>query len=126
MPMPRKPTLLHVIQGTRTRTDRSGEPRDLAPLAEPPASLRGPALAAWREIVASVAPGVLTAGDRFALEIVARLLAKMRSRAGLTAAETSALQRGFASLGMTPADRSRVAPALAKPESAPSPWDAFK
>lgn len=124
MPMPRKPTLLHVIQGTRTRTDRSGEPRDLRPLGEPPATLRGVALAAWRDIAATLAPGVLTSGDRFAVEIVARLLAKMRTPAGLTAAEIARLQRGLGSLGMTPTDRSRVAGGgLAKPESAPSPWD---
>jgi phage terminase small subunit len=125
MPQPRKPTLLHVIQGTRSRVDRSGEPRDLRPLGEPPATLRGAALAAWREIAASLAPGVLSAGDRFALEIVARLLAKMRTPAGLTAAEIARLQRGLASLGMTPADRSRVAPVLAKPEPAGSPWDSL-
>ncbi len=124
MPMPRKPGTLHVLHGTRPRYDRSGEPRDLPPLGEPPACLRGPALAVWREIAATVAPGVLAAPDRFALEIVARLLAKLR-RDGLTASETRALQRGFASIGMTPADRSRVAPALAKPEPAGSPWDSL-
>jgi hypothetical protein len=124
--MPRKPGELHVLHGTRPRYDRSGEPRDLRPLGEPPACLRGVALAAWRDIAATLAPGVLTSGDRFAVEIVARLLAKMRAPGGLTAAEIARLQRGLGSLGMSPVDRSRVSGGgLAKPEYAPSPWDAL-
>jgi hypothetical protein len=120
---PRKPTKLHVLQGTRpgaTTRDRAAEP-ECAPLGEPPAHWTAAVeagseseekaarikVAIWHEIVAALPPGVITEADRFTVEIAVELL--VRLRLGLTsAAEIGNLQRALASLGMTPADRSKV------------------
>lgn len=120
---PRKPTSLHVIEGTRTRTDRSAEPVDSRPLGEPPKHLKAAQRRVWEEFVESMPAGVLAQADRYAVEVVVLLIAKMRTAAGLTAAEIGTLQRGLASLGMTPADRSRVGLAKKEPQKAVSPWD---
>lgn len=82
----------------------------------------------WYEIVRAIPPGVALDSDRFTVEIAARLLARLRSTdplVGLSAAELGSLQRALASLGMTPADRSKVGaapPADEKPKEA-DPWD---
>lgn len=127
---PRKPSKLHAIQGTRpgaTNRDRGHEPQS-DPLGPPPPGLRQNKrdklfeLDCWEEIVGALPLGVAQEADRFTIEICARLLAKMRSRFGITAAEMGALQRGLASLGMTPADRSKVA-APEPQDDQRSPWD---
>lgn len=123
---PRKPTHLHKLEGTRTRTNRRHEPEPTGPLGDPPSCLPAAAAAAWREIAEALSPGVAGNSDRIAVEIVARLLARLRSADGITAAELSCLHRGLASLGMTPTARSKVAPPVREPKPAvPDPWDAL-
>ena len=126
MGRPRKPTHLHVIEGTRTRTDRSGEAAlgDLPPLGDPPRHLSREERAAWRSIVDASPDGVLSGPDRIIMEVAARLLALLRA-GELPAAKMPVLTRVLASLGMTPVDRSRIAPpAPPKPEG-DDPWDRF-
>jgi hypothetical protein len=123
---PRKPTHLHKLEGTRTRTNRRDEPQPTGPLGDPPSCLPGDTAAAWREIADALAPGVAGNSDRIAVEIVARLLARLRSPEGVTAAEIACLHRGLASLGMTPAARSKVAPPVRDPKKAEADlWDAL-
>lgn len=123
---PRKPTALHVLHGTRTRVDRSGEPSDIGELGKPPAHLSPEDAAAWREIAASLAPGVAGRADRFVVEIVAVLIARLRTPEGLKAADLACLHRGLASLGMTPTARSKVAPPVRESKAAVDPWDALQ
>ena len=120
---PRKPTALHVLHGTRTRVDRSGEPSDIGDLGGPPAHLTYEAAAAWREIAASLAPGVASRADRFVVEIVAVLIARLRTPEGLKPADLACLHRGLASLGMTPTARSKVAPPVREKKPTADPWD---
>lgn len=86
-------------------------------------------LDAWAEIVAAIPPGVARESDRFTIEIAARLLARLRATdplCYLSAAELGSLQRALSSLGMTPADRSKVGATdgnTKKAEAAADPWD---
>jgi hypothetical protein len=105
MPRPRTPVELLQLNGG-FRADRHGRrqaaPKSTLPIGEPPAHLADDEAAAWREHVRDAAPGVLTSGDRWALEAFARLLAKSR-RQGLTSAELGHLRRFLTELGATPA-----------------------
>jgi len=62
----------------------------------------------WHEIANMAPAGVLTKADRLILEVTCRLVIEMREKrfSGAIAAQ---LRCCLASLGMTPADRSRVA-----------------
>jgi hypothetical protein len=111
MPRPRKPTELHVLEGTlRSRhKDREGEPIVLMPLGPPPKCFQPEARIIWHELVDSIPPGVVTKSDRYIVELAVRLVIQMRhSKMGLTPALASQLRACLASLGLTPADRSRV------------------
>jgi hypothetical protein len=112
MPRPRKPTQLHVIQGTLNRTrhkDRKGEPVGGAPIGPAPADWPLPTVEVWNEIVRAIPEGVATAADRLIIELTTRLTIKMRSKGECAPVLASQLRCCLGSLGMTPADRSRVA-----------------
>ncbi len=90
MARPRKPTELLVLTGGY-RPDRHGQrrhaPKSDRGIGEPPACLAPDEAACWREFVSNAPAGVLTAGDRWALEALVRLHAKSRRPEGLTGAE---------------------------------------
>ncbi len=94
MPRPRKPLELFELSGAY-RPDRQGQrraaPKSPRPIGEPPACLAADEAACWAEFVSNAPAGVLTSGDRWALEAVARLMAKSR-REGLTSVETGHLR----------------------------------
>ena len=122
MPRPRKPTKLHVIQGTLRKSrhrDRADEPEIIAPLGAPPEGWPVAAKMMWAEIANCIPPGVARKADRVMLEVLIRLIAKMRENSeALTPALAAQIRAGCAAFGMTPADRSRVsAPRL--PEENP-------
>jgi hypothetical protein len=110
MPRPRKPTQLHVIQGTLNSTrhkDRKGEPVISEPLGDAPPQWPAPEKAVWHEVANAIPAGVATKADRLIVELTCRLLIEMRAKK-LTPALASQLRCCLGSLGMTPADRSRV------------------
>lgn len=124
MPRPRKPTAVLKLVGAfkanpkRTRTD----PEPSGPLGDPPEHLSEAERACWRELVVMSPPGVLTGGDAWAVEIAARLMAEYRADGRLfQAAKLSRLQAALGSLGLSPADRSRVS--AIKAETAGDEWD---
>ena len=112
MARPRKPTKLHVIQGslhTTRHRDRAGEPEVVEPLGPPPDSWPPKGKSLWGELEEMVPAGVATKADRIAFELLTRLVAEMRSDPGkLTPALASQIRTCCAVFGMTPADRSRV------------------
>jgi phage terminase small subunit len=124
MPRPRKPT--EVLELSGTFVDQPGRRRPPAPrspalIGDPPAWMDPEAAGCWQEVVSEAAPGVLTAADRGVVEILAHLRAKTR-RCEASTAETGLMLRGLIECGLTPASRSKVAPAGAdKPEDA-TPW----
>lgn len=66
--------------------------------------------AVWNEIVRLLPPSVLQATDRLAVELTSRLIARFRAigDADVNMAQVAQIRTALASLGMTPADRSRV------------------
>jgi hypothetical protein len=110
MPRPRKPTQLLVVEGTLRpgrHAERAHGPIVDAPLGGPPSDwkLAGKALGN-RECNPA---GVATKSDRLILEVVCRLVANMREEPEkFSSAMAVQLRCCLATLGMTPADRSRV------------------
>lgn len=96
------------------------EPTEIAPLGDPPAHLTAPVKAAFREIVATIPPGVAWKSDRLTIELAAMLLTEVRaSPTTVPAARLTRLQSLLASLGLSPVDRTRVS--IKPPPGAPAP-----
>ncbi len=112
MPRPRKPTSLHIVQGTLRTTrhrDRQDEPEIIEPLGGPPEAWPINAKLLWAEVSSLVPAGVARKSDRIMFETLLRLVAKMReSTDALTPALAAQIRCTCAVFGMSPADRSRV------------------
>lgn len=111
MSAPRKPTS-QLAETTRKKNvgrygHRASEPKPVAKLGPPPKDFTPAQKKLWKEVVGQVPPGVLTGSDRIIIEIATRLLEKLRSGRA-TPVEIGHLRQTLATLGMTPADRSRV------------------
>jgi hypothetical protein len=122
---PTKPTEL--LQAADTfRPDRHAQrqvaPKSELPIGDPPDHLAPADAAAWREFVANCPTGLLTSGDRWILELAARLVTKSR-RDGLASAETGHLRALLAELATTPASRGRVQGARLAETFVALPWD---
>ena len=76
-------------------------------LGPPPAYLSPLQRNLWASIIARVPEGVLTSGDCFIVEIAVLLLEKLRS-GEIKTVEIGHLRAALGSMGLTPADRSRV------------------
>lgn len=88
---------------------RAREPKYTGPLGDPPEKMSAAHKALWTELSAIVPAGVPEKSDRWMFEVLVCLMADFRkgiARGG----EVSQLLNLLAKLGMTPADRSRVAP----------------
>ena len=117
MPQPRTPTALLAINGGLSKNpgryaDRVNEPQSNGPIGEPPAGFNKARKAIWAEVVSLVPDGVLAKSDRLILELIVGLLYDLRAGDSNIAA-IAQLRMALASLGMTPADRSRVSSAPA-------------
>jgi hypothetical protein len=108
----RKPTTLHLIEGT-FRRDRHGLPSPawmLEPLGAPPADWLPLAKGLWQEVANQIPHGVATKSDRVTFEILIRMLAQVRETpAALTPALASQIRVCAGAFGMSPADRAKLA-----------------
>lgn len=114
----RKPTEMHALSGAfkknpaRARA-RGNEPRPTSPLGSPPEQLSAEEKAVWLEL-ADIAPAkVLTGADRWLVEVCCRIMARLREdgiggRDGVSVGELSQLMAGLRTMGLTPADRSKI------------------
>ena len=122
MARPRKPTTLHLLQGTEQKHPdrmrlRINEPKPLEEIGswvdhagETPAQ-------AWDFLVSCAAPGVFTGMDRPSLMVASDLMSKFWS-GQIDGSSLGRLHALMASFGMTPADRSKiVSTKLAKPDN---------
>lgn len=111
---PRKPTHLHVVQGTlnATRHANRSDPEVTTAVGDAPSDWPEPAKVIWTEIVKMVPAGVAGHSDRLIIELCVRLTIQMRSKGKFTAAVAAQLRCCLAALGMTPSDRSRVVTGL--------------
>jgi phage terminase small subunit len=93
---------------------RPAEPIPNGPLGAPPKHLTAKEKATWRELE-SIAPAkVLTNADRWVVEIACRLMAKLRAegiggRSGVSVGEMTQLNQCLSRMGLTPADRPKIA-----------------
>jgi phage terminase small subunit len=112
MPAPRKPTSLLSSSTLKANvgrySGRSDEPKPTEPLGTPPAHLTKNQKKTWCELATTAPANVLTHCDRWIVETAVILMTKIRSGT-FTTADIAQLRSCLASLGMTPADRSRVA-----------------
>jgi hypothetical protein len=92
------------------------------PLGKPPKHLTKEQRGIWKELESQVAPGVLFASDRITLELICRLIEKLRAGT-IRALEQNLLLASLQQLGMTPLARSRIAVPVKK-ETA-SDWAAL-
>jgi phage terminase small subunit len=94
-------------------------PKAAFALGEPPSDMAERASAVWFELATYAAAGVLTCADRLVLELTCNLIAEYRAcPPDFPAAKIGHLIGCLARLGMTPADRQKLAsvgPAAANP-----------
>jgi phage terminase small subunit len=125
MSRPRKPAKILEISGAyldQPGRRRPPAPKSTEPIGDPPAELDEAARRCWREVVAEAAPGLLTEADRGVVELVAAIRARNR-RGEATTSEVGVMLRGLVELGLTPARRSKVAPAgQGTPVDGATPW----
>ena len=127
MSRPRKPTELLELNGAFKHDPsrrRPISPKSTGDVGDPPDYFAMNEKAAWFELIAISAAGVLTAADRVVLEMTARLLAKYRIGT-LSHHETKDLQWCLSHLGLSPADRSKILPGSSDSLGPSSPFSEF-
>ena len=115
MPRPKTPLAIADLKGQTRKNpqryrDRANAPQPQHGVGEPPQWLTNEAASAWVEISSSLPLGVLTIADRVAVEVASTLIAEFRaSPKDFTAARLAQLRGLLGSLGLTPADRIKLA-----------------
>jgi hypothetical protein len=112
MPEPRKPTAILESSGAfdknpQRRGARANEPVPSGEIGDPPKGFDKTLKSIWREFITEAPPGVLKNSDRKNLELACLVMKEIR-RGTAKAADRAQLHKCLVSMGMTPADRSRV------------------
>ena len=94
---------------------RPAEPEANGPIGDPPAGFDGDLVAIWWELVDMVPARVLAKSDRWTVEVACRMMLQLR-KDDFKASELSILTSCLSRMGLTPADRSRIALPEAKEE----------
>lgn len=111
MPQAKPSAVLELTGAYKTNPERRNKREPKAPCAlpeDPPSHLSDEEVVAWNEIVTYAPVGALTGSDRFAVEMLARLLAEFRSGQRIDYKNVNALRTGLVTLGMTPASRAKI------------------
>jgi phage terminase small subunit len=133
MTRPRTPTNVLELSGAFDKNPqrRRRDPKAAGPLGSAPVHLDEQERQLWNEFRRKAPEKVLTAADRFVLEILCRLMARQRypgtvcpcdpktpcpickgtcyvGRVPLSNGELNALMQGIAKLGFTPVDRAKI------------------
>jgi hypothetical protein len=87
--------------------DRANAPKPEGPIGDPPNYFEEKERDLWGEVVDLVPAGVLTSADRLLVEVTVGLLLKLRERY-IKPVEIGHLRACLGSMGLTPADRTRV------------------
>ena len=118
MGRPRKPTAVLELTGAFQKDPqrrRDHEPKPQGPIGDPPADFDDVLMVLWRELLGMVPAGVLAVADRWLLELTCRTMRQVKQGYAL-AAEKNLLLSCLSRMGLTPADRSRIAVPQEKPE----------
>lgn len=113
MARPRTPTTVLELTGAYVKDPqrrRDHEPAANGPLGEPPASFEADEelLETWYELVELVPANVLARADRWTVELACRMMRLLR-KGYFKAAELNILLSCLSRMGLTPADRSKIA-----------------
>lgn len=111
MARPRTPTALLELKGAFIKDPqraRPNEPKTNGPVGDPPVSFDAELTALWHELVEMVPAGVLARSDRWTVEVACRIMLQLR-KDDFKASELAILQSCLSRMGLTPADRSRIA-----------------
>ena len=111
MARPRKPTAVLELTGAFKKDPqrkRPQEPKPNGPLGEPPTDFDEYLRALWRDLVRMVPAGVLTISDRWLVELACRTMRDVKKGQAL-ASEKNLLLACLSRMGLTPADRSKIA-----------------
>jgi hypothetical protein len=121
MSRPRKPTAILELNGAFAKNPKRGrarasEPKPGGPLGDPPAHLSVGGKAAWVELQSFVPANVLTAADRWLVELCCQIMADLRENGrasrlnikGVPGCDSAQLLQGLSKMGLSPSDRSKV------------------
>lgn len=111
MARPRKPTAVLELTGAFQKDPqrkRPNEPKPTGSLGEPPVDFDEYLKALWQDLVRMVPAGVLTNADRWLVELACRTMRQVKKGEAL-AAEKNLLLSCLSRMGLTPADRSKIA-----------------
>ena len=111
MARPRTPTALLELKGAFSKDPqraRPDEPEHNGPVGPPPPGFDGDLALIWHELVDMVPARVLAKSDRWTVELACRMMLQLR-KDDFKAAELGILQSCLSRMGLTPADRSRIA-----------------
>lgn len=111
MARPRKPTAVLKLTGAFKKDPqrkRLHEPKPTGSLGDPPADFDDYLKALWRDLVRMVPAGVLTNADRWLVELACRTMRDVKKGTAL-ASERNLLLSCLSRMGLTPADRSKIA-----------------
>ena len=111
MSRPRTPSNVLDLRGAFDKNPqrRREDPKVEAGLGDAPDYFTDDERKVWAEIEQSAPEGVLSRADRIAVEMLTDLIVRFRARQPLKAAERNHMLNLLSRLGMTAADRSRVA-----------------
>lgn len=113
MPTPRKTIAQLADSGTlarnkgRYKSRIAAQPNFIRPVGKAPTHLSPGARAAWAEAVKNAPHGLLERSDRLILEVLSRLVVRMRTSEPKTS-ELNALVNILSKMGLTPADRAKL------------------
>lgn len=115
MPAHRKPTTLLEASGAlahdpKRHAHRVTEPKPTEALGPAPKHFTPAQKKIWKELVSIAPKGVLFHCDRWVVETACLLMERLRS-SSFNTSDIAQLRSCLATLGMTPADRSRVSAA---------------
>lgn len=111
MARPRTPTAIQELKGAFKKDPqrrRSNEPEYNGPLGAPPDSFDEELAGIWHELESMAAANVLAQSDRWLVELACRTMRDVRKGSAL-ASERNLLLSCLSRMGLTPADRSKIA-----------------
>lgn len=119
MPRPRTPTAVLELKGSFKKDPqrrRDGEPVVKGPIGNAPDHFNEDELIVWKEVTETAPRGVLTEADRLTVEALCSLYAAFRAdRFEFPIAKIARIQNMLGTLGMNPADRSKLSVPPEKP-----------
>jgi phage terminase small subunit len=113
MPTPRKSLSQLAASGTlgknlgRYQSRIAAQPNIIRPVGKAPPHLSTGERAVWAELVRAAPPGLLQRSDRLILEVLSRLVVRMRAADPKTS-ELNALVNVLTKMGLTPVDRTKL------------------